>query len=40
MKPFYCIDLTHDKKNTKINGEEFITVKVDEKDCETYSKKG
>lgn len=40
MKPFYCIDLTHDKKNTKINGEEFITVKVDEKDCETYSKNG
>lgn len=40
MKPFYCIDLTHDKKNTKINGEEFITVKVNENDCITYSKKG
>ncbi len=25
MKPFLCIDLTSDKKNTAVNGEEFLT---------------
>ncbi len=39
MKAFYCNDITNDKKNTELNGEEFITVKVNENDCIAYSKK-
>ena len=29
MKPFYGVDITHDKKNKNINSKEFITVTVD-----------
>ncbi len=29
MKPFYGVDITNDKKNEKINSEEFITATVD-----------
>ena len=27
-KPFGCIDITHDKKNENVNGQEFISEKV------------
>ncbi len=39
MKPFFCIDVTEDKKNTTYNGAEFITQSSSEKSKEELEEK-
>lgn len=39
IKPLFCIDITSDKKNTILNGSEFITCTVSQQKIEEYDNK-